>query len=185
MNSAQIRHLVPLLLLLSTTGKGESTPNGSLTIVANTPVVSISPRQPNRKFVRLPALEYAFEIRADCLRNRKPTSFLVSVADTRKSLGAADFSSGSPVEITLRIPATQIGPIAIENFCHVADENEASDDITTDEITISAALSAHASLRCESESGHDVIYVSQPLDVSLTCSQPDPVQENELLVGLD
>jgi len=185
MNSVRIRHLVPLLLLLSTTGKGESTPDSSLTIVANTPVASISPRQANRKFVRLPALEYAFEIRARCPQDYKPTSLLLSVADTRKSLDAADFSSGPPVEITLRIPAAQIGPIAIENFCHVADENDASDDITMEELTISAALSAHASLRCESEFDQDVIYVSQPLDVSLTCSRPDPVQENELLVGLN
>jgi hypothetical protein len=185
MTPAQIRHLLPVFLLLSATGKAESTPDSSLTITANTPVALISPRQASRKFIRLPSLEYAFEIRARCLKNRKPTSLLLSVADTRKILDAEDMSSGPSVEATLRIPAAQIGPIAVEDFCHVADENAAGDNSVTEELTISAALSAHASLRCESESDQSVIYVSQPLDVNLICERPDQRQGKEALVDLD
>ena len=185
MTPAQIRYLLPVLLLLSVTGKAESTPDGSLTITANTPVALISPRQANKKFIQLPSLEYAFAIRVGCLKNRKPTSLLLSVADTRKFLDAEDVSSGPSVEVTLRIPAAQIGPIAVEDFCHVADENVAGNNSVTEELIISAALSAHASLRCESESDQNVIYVSQPLDVNLICERPDQQQGKELLVDLD
>ncbi len=143
MNSAQISRLFPLLVFLSLTGKAESTPDSNLTVVADTPVASITPRQANRKFIRLPTLEYTFEIRTRCMMNRKPTSLLLSVADTRRTLSAVDMSTGAPVALTLRIPAAQIGPIAVEDFCHVADEDGADNDNTKDQLTISAALSAH------------------------------------------
>jgi hypothetical protein len=185
MSSAQISRLVPLLVFLSLAGKAESTPESGLSVVADTPVASILPRQANRKYIQLPTLEYAFEIRSDCIMNRKPTSLLLSVADTRKTLGAADFSAGAPVAFTLRIPAAQIGPIAVEGFCHVADEDGTSNDNATDQLTISAALSAHASLRCESESDQKVVYVSQPLDVTLVCERPAAENENGLLIDLD
>ena len=168
-------------MFLSVAGMGESTPEGGLMVVANTPVASILPRQANRKFIQLPTLEYDFEISVRCMMNRKPTSFLLSVADTRKTLGNADFSAGVPVALTLRIPAAQIGPIAVEDFCYVDDDDGAGSDGTKDQLTISAALSAHASLRCESESDQKVVYVSQPLDVSLVCER----QANELLIDLD
>jgi len=185
MNSANVRRLVPLLLLISTTGNSEAVPDSSLVIVADTPTASIQPRQTNRKFIRLPSLEYVFEIRAHCLLNSNPTSLLLSVADTRKSLHATDISSGSPIEVALRIPAAQIGPIAVEDFCHIADEPVAGNNTTTDELTISAALSAHISLRCESESDQKVTYVSRPLDVNLICERPDQAQRDELLIDLD
>lgn len=185
MNGSQFSYLVPFLLMISTPGQGESTPDSSLTVVANTPVVSIQPRQGNGKFIRLPALEYTFKIRARCKLNRKPTSLLLSIADTRKSLGAADLSREPPAELTLKIPAEQIGPIAVEEFCHAADENIASNDNIKNQLTIFAALSAHASLRCESESDQHVNYVSKTLDVKLICEQPDQATSEELLIDLD
>jgi len=185
MNSAQISRLIPLLLLMSATGKSESGPDSTLTIVANTPTATIQPREANKKFIELPTLEYTFEIHARCLRNRKPTSLLLSVTDTRKSLGADDFASGSPVEMTLRIPAAQMGPIAVENFCHITDEGVTSDTNAMQQLTISAALSAHASLRCESETDQKVMYVSKPLDVTLICDQPDQAQTDDPSIGID
>ncbi len=172
--------LVPLLLLLSTTGKGESGPDSTLTILADTPAAAIQASKANKKFVELPTLEFAFEIHASCLHNRKPTSLLLSVADTRKTLDADDFASGSPVTMTLRIPAAQMGPIAVEDFCHID-----SDTNTTQQLTISAALSAHASLRCEGETDQKVLYVSEPLDVALTCEQPVQAQADDLSIDLD
>ena len=185
MNGSQLSYLVPFLLMISTPGQGESTPDSSLTVEANTPSVSIQPRQGNGKFIRLPALEYTFKIRARCKLNRKPASLLLSIADTRKSLDAADISRESPVELTLTIPAEQIGPIAVEEFCHTANENIASDDNIKNQLTIFAALSAHASLRCESESDQQVIYVSKTLDVKLICEQADQSTSEELLIDLD
>lgn len=185
MNGSQFSYLVPLLLLVATPGQGESTPDSSLTVVASTPVASIQPRQGNGKFIRLPTLEYVFEIRARCKLLRKPASLLLSVADTRKSLDAADISWEPPVEITLKIPAEQIGPIAVEEFCHAGNEDIASNDDIKNQLTIYAALSAHASLRCESESDQRVNYVSKTLDVKLICEEPDQATGDELLIDLD
>jgi len=185
MNGSQLSYLVPFLLMISTPGQGESTPESSLTIVASTPVVSIQPRQGNGKFIRLPTLEYTFKIRARCNLNRNPTSLLLSIADTRKSLDTADISWEPPAELTLKIPAEQIGPIAVEEFCHAADEDIASNDNIKKQLTIFAAMSAHASLRCESESDQHVNYVSKTLDVKLICEQPDPATSEELLIDLD
>lgn len=185
MNGSHFSCLVPLLLVISTPGQGESTPDSSLTVVANIPVALIQPRRGNGKFIRLPTLEYSFEIRARCKLNRKPTSLLLSIADTRKSLDAADISWEPPVELTLRIPAEQIGPIAVEDFCHAANEDIASNDNTKNQLTIYAALSAHASLRCESESDQHVNYVSKTLDVNLVCERPDQTTSEELLIDLD
>lgn len=154
-------------------------------VVANTPAASILPRQANRKFIQLPTLEYDFEINVHCMMNRKPTSLLLSVADTRKTLGEVDISAGVPVGLTLQIPAAQIGPIAVEDFCYVADENGLINDKNKEQLTISAILSAQASLRCESESDQKVVYVSQLLDVSLVCERPETENENELLIDLD
>ena len=185
MNSAQISRLAPLLLLISATGKSESGPDSTLTIVANTPTATIQAREANKKFIELPTLEYAFEIHIRCLHNRKPTSVLLSVADTHKSLHADDFASGSRVGMTLRIPAAQMGPIAVENFCHLTDKRVASDTDAMQQLTIFAALSAHASLRCESDTDQKVMYVSEPLDVILICEYPDQAQADDPLIDLD
>ena len=185
MNSAQISRLIPLLLFLSITGKSQSAAESSLTVVADTPVASILPRQARSKFIELPELEYSFAVNVRCMMNRKPTSLALSVADTRKTLGDADISAGAPVALTLRIPAAQIGPIAVEDFCYVTDEDGAGNDNNKDQLTISAALSANASLRCESESDQKVVYVSQPLDVRLVCERPATESENEPLIDLD
>lgn len=185
MHGSQFSYLVPLLLVISTPGQGESTADSSFAVAANTPVASIQPRQGNGKFIRLPTLEYTFEIRARCKLNRKPASLLLSVADTRKSLDAGDISWEPPVELTLRIPAEQIGPIAVEEFCHADDDDIASKDNIKNQLTIRAALSAHASLRCESESDQHVNYVSKTLDVNLVCERPDQPTSDELLIDLD
>jgi hypothetical protein len=185
MNGSHFSYLVPLLLAISTPGQGESTADSNLTVAATTPVVAIQPRPGNGKFIRLPTLEYTFKIQASCKLNRKPTSLLLSIADTRKTLDAADISSDPPTELTLKIPAEQIGPIAIEDFCHIADEDVESNDNTRNQLTIYAALSAQASLRCESESDQHVNYVSKTLDVNLVCERPDQAASEELLIDLD
>ena len=181
MSSAQISILVLFLLLLSTTGKSESAADGSLAVMADTPAAAILPRQAGSQSIRLPSLEYVFHIRASCTGNRVPVSLLMSVADTRQALDAKELAAETPLQITLRIPSDQIGPIAVENFCHIDDHG---DDGST-QLTISAALSAHASLRCESDTGQSVIYVSKALDVSLHCEQPVEPQDDTTSIDLD
>jgi hypothetical protein len=120
--------------------------------------------------VRLPTLEYQFAIQVRCAENRTPGSLSLNVADSRKSLAADEIASNGATEFSLRIPASQMAPLVIENFC--VDQDQAGGDRNNDyqdRVTIVAALSAQVSLLCESDDEQVMTYVSRPLDVSLIC----------------
>lgn len=148
--------------------------NDFLSVAANAPVVNIAPRNPGRNFLRLPTLEYDFEIHTACAENRSPEILSLNVADTRKSLQADKIVNDGPTKISLRIPGNQIAPLAVEDFCIVAVPDDGDVTIesrsrTARRITIPAALSAQASLLCASDDEKAMTYVSRTLDVSLVC----------------
>jgi len=146
----------------------------SLSVSANSPTVIVAPRDAGRSFMRLPSLEYVFEILAKCADGRRPKSVSLNVAHSRKSLAAEQIADDGPTEFNLRVPASQIAPLAVENFC-VIDREQADDDLQTI-LSISSALSAQVSLRCESENEETMTYVSRSLGVSLVCNAK-PVEE--------
>ena len=81
-------------------------------------------------------------------------------------MDAERLESAAPVEFAVTIPASQIGPVAVEDFCAGN-----SDDSDTEQrvIRIPAVLSAQASLLCESDAGSNITYASESLDVTLHC----------------
>lgn len=171
---------VPAVLLLAVTAAGPALGKDTLSVMADAPVVPLSLRGPGRNFVRLPTLEYTFEIQTQCTESRSPGSLSLNVADTRKWLAASEIVIDGTTEIRLRIPASQIAPLVIEGFCVVPGEedDERNSDPTT-QITISAALSAQASLLCEGDEDKIMTYVSRPLDVSLVCERAPSDEESQ------
>ncbi len=168
---------VPVVFLLGATAAAPAVGKDTLSVAADAPAVALAPRNPGRNFVRLPTLEYKFDIRTKCSDERLPVSLSLNVADTRKSLPADKIVSDGPTEVSLRIPAGQIAPLVIEDFCVVQDEGD--DDGMSEaqtQITIPAALSAQASLLCEGDEDKAMTYVSRPLDVLLVCER---APENE------
>ena len=164
--------LVPIVLPIALMAAVSAVAKDSLTVVANSPTVTIEPRNPGRSFLRLPALEYEFEIRTYCVENRSPESLSLNVADTRRSLAAGQIISDGPTRVSLRIPASQIAPLVVEDFCLLKnEENGESVAETPARITIPAALSAQASLLCEGDEDKAITYVSRTLDVSLVCDE--------------
>ena len=163
--------IVPVAFLLAITAAGPAMGKDTLLVTADTPLVPLLPRNPGRNFVRLPTLEYKFEIRAHCSDSRSPALLSLNVADTRKSLPAGQIISDGPTEIRLRIPASQIAPIVIEDFCVVQLEEVGDSSAAPTQITIPAALSAQASLLCEGDEDKAMTYVSRPLDVLLVCER--------------
>lgn len=165
------RHFL-VFLALGCVCIGESRADNRLTMDADTPEVNIKSRGINRNFLRLPKLQYEFHFDAACVANLAPVSLQLSVADTRKTLDESEIATDKTTEISLSIPANQIAPVAIEGFC---ERDEAEDEIdgarSKQQITIPAALSAQASLRCASDLDEQMIYVSRPLDVTLICEQ--------------
>ncbi len=164
------RGLVPLTVLIAVTFCDPAYGKDSLSVVANSPTVSVAPRDPGRNFLRLPTLEYVFEVRAKCSNGRLPKSLSLNVADSRSSLAADKIVNDGPTEISLQVPASQIGPLVVEDFCVAAaeEDDEPLSDVQT-QVSIPAALSAQASLLCEGEDEKAMTYVSQTLDVSLVC----------------
>jgi hypothetical protein len=168
--------IVPIVLLLVTWAAGTAMGKDFLSVAANAPTVNLAPRNPGRNFVRLPTLEYRFEIHTQCSDSRSPESLSLNVADTRKSLRADKIAEDGPTEISLRIPASQIAPLVVEDFCIVPPEAGGEQMMEAPaQITIPAALSAQASLLCASDEGQAMTYVSRALDVSLVC---DPQQDD-------
>ena len=161
---------IAAVLLLATAVAQSAESKDTVSIKADAPAVPLSLRTPGRNSVRLPTLEYQFEIQVRCADNRTPGSLSLNVADTRKSLAADEIATTGATEFSLKIPASQLAPLVIENFC--VDQDPAGGDRNSDyqdRVTIAAALSAQVSLLCESDDEKVMTYVSRPLDVSLVC----------------
>lgn len=178
------RSLPVLLILLALRPvAAEDAAARRLQLSAEPPVVDVSGIPPGRQFVELPSLEYRFEVQTACGGNRTPRSLSINVADSRVALSGAALE-GEPEELVLTIPARQLAPIAVNDFC-VVEENRVHGGATENALanipsvagaesrrllTLPAVVSAQASLVCAGEDGHDISYVTEPLDVTLSCT---------------
>lgn len=170
------RALLPALLaFLVQDAAGQSAESASLRVDVDTPAVSVQQRDRQRNFLRLPTLDYKFELDARCASGLMPVSISLSVADTRKSLSRSDMSVDVPTATSLAVPAAQIGPVAVAGFCVVPDE----ESVPTEEpesLEIKSVVSAQVSLLCASETEKQMTYVSKSLDVTLLCEIPQGAQ---------
>lgn len=140
-----------------------------LDVSASTPDVTIRTRPPGRNFIRLPALEFRFAILARCQAARRPTAISLSIADTHVSALAGAPDSGAAIELTVSIPAEQIGPVAVATFC----ENDGADQATDVPLSvrIPSVLSAQAAMLCADDTSSQMTYTSKPLDVMIYCER--------------
>lgn len=165
--------MLSLIAVLCQDAAGQPTEAGTLNVNADTPVVEIRARATGRRFIRLPSMEYRFDMEARCAANLVPKGMSLSIADTRKSLSADDIAAEAITSITLRIPAPQIGPVAVENFCIAPDEESAlltgNQKGNTVSLKIVSVLSAQASLLCANDTDSQMVYASKSLDVTLLC----------------
>ena len=139
-----------------------------LKVAADTPEVTVSTRPPGRNFLRLPDLNYRFIVEASCRDSMSPAAMSLSVADTRVTIPVSVADSGPRHEISVTIPASQIGPVAVNEFCVAGDD--ASPAVAG--MRIPAVLSAQAALTCASETQRQITYAAASLDVVLRCEQP-------------
>lgn len=142
----------------------------SLGIDADPAVVAIRPFSEGRKLIKPPALEFLLRIDAQCAAHAEITSISISIADTQKALTSADLSEVAPIVTRITIPARQVSPIAVEDFCPVESPTAG------DELVVRDALTAHVSLRCTSEAGASITYASRALDVMLHCDAASNIQ---------
>ena len=138
----------------------------ALLVTPTTPDINVEIRAHDRYKIKLPGLQYAFRIEASCATGLMPDSMLLSVADTRKRIPASDIQSDSESDIVIDIPAGQIAPLTVEDFCLASSDNHQHKN---DRVTVRGLLSAQASLLCSGENGQQITYASHALDVTLTC----------------
>jgi len=154
--------------------------SGELDLSANTPEVSIPTRPDGRNFMRLPALEYNVVADTLCPNGLARESLSLSIADTRIT-NAIDAETRSRLELSVRVPAAQIGPVAVNQFC-TADSVAAGGPLT---LRIPSVLSAQAALLCVSETGSEMTYGSVSLDVLLLCESADQPQTESIEPQID
>lgn len=163
-------------------------PADRLEISAEPPVVPVSATAPGRRFIELPSLEYRFDVQAACRDDRTPRSLSINIADSRLALSGGDLESHAAKELVLTVPARQLAPIAVDDFCVAGPVVEGGtaggpaangaggvsveDPAPRRLLTVPAVVSAQASLVCGGDSGSDISYVTQPLAVTLACMTP-------------
>jgi hypothetical protein len=152
-----------------------STPVSAETVLkfsADTATANVMPRSRERAPLQLPDLEYQFRIDAVCRDDLSPASLSLAVADTRRTFNAAQIVAGALDEVRLLVPADQIAPVVIANFC-VADGDTDQAATSASHLTVHAALSAQASLLCIGDTDRSMKYASANLDVMLVCENPN------------
>ena len=175
---------VSFLAMAAIAPANDSAPTHSLAISPSTPRVDVSPRNPGRNYVRLPTLEFTFEIAANCSVLFSPQSVSLNIADSRETI-SIDESAGSAadVQLSLNVPAKQLAPLVIENFCvaPLTDDNQdgaGKHDFSNDgNMIVRSVFSAQAALLCVHEDKQEMVYQSSPLDITLVCTAQDDALE--------
>ena len=165
-----MRILVLLAVLLIavapvSSATAESLDSDGLIIIASAATARVSAGSSGRRTLRLPGLNFRFQFRFACPGTSNAQSLSMTIADTHRNLDAEELTAESQVAHALvRIPATQIAPVAVEAFC-------AADALPAESapLTLSSLLSASASLRCGDDESSSIRYDSVPLDVVLVC----------------
>jgi len=145
---------------------------GELRLSASTPEVNVSTRPAGRNFMRLPSLRYEFVVESRCPEGLSPETLSLSIADTRVTKNQEDIQS-TATSLSVNVPASQIGPVAVEQFC-TAESIEQEGRLS---LRLPSVLSAQSSLLCVGDKGNDMTYASASLDIVLQCEDPEEAED--------
>lgn len=125
-------------------------------------VAELSMQQSGRKLVRLPDIEFRVGISTYCANNGQRESVSITIADTHRTVPAAELQAAKTVDVAMRIPARQIAPLALREFCiDTSSEGES--------VLITAALAVQASLRCSRGEEQSIVFAAEALDIRVDC----------------
>lgn len=152
--------------------------DASIGIRVASPLAPVLPGSEGNRVIQLPALSYTFELRAECPEDYAPESLSLNVADTRKSLDAAAIAATGLRDLELKIPARQIAPLAVDDFCAIepSENGEQGNTRVADagrEMTLPDLLTVQVSLLCANDGDRTMTYASRALDVTLKCELPE------------
>jgi len=145
-----------------------------LKAVAARATVAIAPVGPQQRSIALPAMRFSFALDYRCASPYDALSLSLAIADDHRYVTADELEpDGGSTTIEIAVEEEQIAPVAISGYCQLP-ETAAEEFEWPAPFTLSALLSAQASLRCGNESQQDIIYRMIPLDVTLSCAPEAP-----------
>jgi len=122
----------------------------------------LSMQQGGRTLVNLPPLEFRLSISPHCADGGRVESLSITIADTQRTLRGEDLQSKTPIEVSMRVSASQLAPFALREFCvDPAAEGES--------LLLTAALAAQVSLRCARGEERSIVFAAEPLDIRVDC----------------
>ena len=145
-----------------------------LTVQAFEAVAQIAPRAAGRRQIYAPKISFSLQTRFACSGNAVPMLLSIGIADTlyRYSPGAGEGSLLATVEV----PAKQIAPINIGDFCIAGHDGVGTD------LLLPGVATAQVSLRCDISAPPVVQVTSVPLPLRLQCA---PAKSQDVSVAAD
>jgi hypothetical protein len=133
-----------------------------LQVDAEPAVAVLAVQQDRRSLMHLPDIGFRLGIAAYCANGGQPESLSITIADTKRTLRAEDLQGIRTIDISMRVPARQIAPIALQEFC----VDRASEG---DSVLVTSALAVQASLRCSRGDDQSIVFAAEPLDIRVDC----------------
>lgn len=145
-----------------------------LRVRAEPAVAVLTMQQGGRTLVKLPPLEFRLNLAPHCAAGGRAESLSITIADTRRTLRGEELQSGTLVDLSMRVSASQLAPFALREFCvDPASEGES--------LMLTAALAAQASLRCKRAEEQSVVFAAEALDIRVDCmrsaAETEPVAD--------
>jgi len=160
MNQQRIRPLLAAYLSLSAmTASADSL----LTLHANEASAQIEPHDQLEMQVRLPSLEVSLLARFNCPLDAAAHSITVSVADSHRRYGPEEIADADRLEISIDVPATQIAPVSLTNFCVEGTPMKEA------YVLLHGVATAQVSLHCRKQSDASLHFASAALPLRLFC----------------
>ena len=160
MNHHRLRQLLAICLSLGAT---IASANGTLTLHAIEASTQIEPHEQLDTQVRLPSLEVSMLARFSCPPGAEAHSITVSVADSHRRYGPDEIADVEALEISVNVPATQIAPVALTDFCISGKPMKEAF------LLLDGVATAQVSLHCRNQSDASVRFASASLPLRLIC----------------
>jgi hypothetical protein len=149
-----------------------STDGGALTVQIKESIATLEPRDAEQREIRLPSIDVAIVASLECPAGATASSLMVSVSDTHKYYGPEVLADAISLEAAFTVPARQLAPVAISEFCvkDVPLENQG--------LQLDGVATAQLSMRCRDENESATVhFTSVPIPVRLYC-RPDGEPES-------
>jgi len=153
----------PLLAVCLSLGATVASADGTLTLHAIEASTQIEPHDQPDTQIRLPSLEVSLLARFSCPLGAEAHSITVSVADSHRRYGQDEIADAEALEISVNVPATQIAPVALSDFCFSGETMKEAF------VLLDGVATAQVSLQCRNQSDASILFASAALPLRLFC----------------